>query len=61
MNMVGFSILLIFKRTFIIIIFGGLACCDSWGREESDMTVQLNWTDWSVENSNFPLAAGPIK
>ena len=22
---------------------GGLACCDSWGREESDMTEQLNW------------------
>ena len=20
---------------------GGLACCDSWGREESDMTEQL--------------------
>jgi len=24
---------------------GGLACCDSWGRKESDMTEQLNWTD----------------
>ena len=24
---------------------GGLACCDSWGREESDMTEQLNWTE----------------
>ena len=24
---------------------GGLACCDSWGREESDMTERLNWTD----------------
>ena len=22
---------------------GGLACCDSWGRKESDMTEQLNW------------------
>ena len=21
---------------------GGLACCDSWGRKESDMTDQLN-------------------
>ena len=21
---------------------GGLACCGSWGREESDMTEQLN-------------------
>ena len=25
---------------------GGLVCCDSWGREESDMTEQLNWTDF---------------
>ena len=21
---------------------GGLACCDSWGRKESEMTEQLN-------------------
>ena len=25
---------------------GGLACCDSWGRKESDTTERLNWTDW---------------
>ena len=24
---------------------GGLACCGSWGHEESDMTERLNWTD----------------
>ena len=24
---------------------GGLACCYSWGRKESDMTEQLNWTE----------------
>ena len=24
---------------------GGLACSDSWGHKESDMTEQLNWTD----------------
>ena len=24
---------------------GGLACCDSWGCKESDMTEQLNWTE----------------
>jgi len=24
---------------------GGLACCDSWGREESDTTEQLIWSD----------------
>ena len=24
---------------------GGLACCGSWGRKESDMTEWLNWTE----------------
>ena len=24
---------------------GGLACCTSWGRKESDTTEQLNWTE----------------
>ena len=24
---------------------GGLACCSSWGRKESDTTEQLNWTE----------------
>ena len=24
---------------------GGLECCGSWGRKESDMTEQLNWTE----------------
>ena len=24
---------------------GSLACCNSWGREESDTTVRLNWTE----------------
>ena len=24
---------------------GGLACCNSWGHKELDMTEQLNWTD----------------
>ena len=23
---------------------GGLACCDSWGRKQSDTTERLNWT-----------------
>ena len=29
---------------------GGLACCDSWGCKELDMTEQLNWTglDWCI-------------
>ena len=24
---------------------GGLACCDSWGHKESDVTERLNWTE----------------
>ena len=24
---------------------GGLACCDSWGRKESDTTERLNWAE----------------
>ena len=27
---------------------GGLVCCGSWGRKESDMTKQLNWTESSL-------------
>ena len=26
---------------------GGLACCNSWSRKESDTTERLNWTDWT--------------
>ena len=31
---------------------GGQACCDSWGRKESDMTERLNWTElkWGFIN-----------
>ena len=25
---------------------GGLVCCDSWDRKESDTTESLNWTEW---------------
>ena len=25
---------------------GGLACCDSWGCKETDMTERLNWTEY---------------
>ena len=28
---------------------GGLVCCDSWGREESDMTERQNWTKERAE------------
>ena len=27
---------------------GGLACCDSWGRKESDTTERLNWTELNI-------------
>ena len=30
---------------------GGLACCDSWSRKESDMTERLNWTDWLLRRN----------
>ena len=35
---------------------GDLACCNSWGRKESDTTERLNWTElkWTSEYSNKP-------
>ena len=30
---------------------GGLTCCSSWGRKESDMTERLNWTEYSFYES----------
>ena len=27
---------------------GGLACCNSWGRKESDMTERMNWTELNI-------------
>ena len=32
---------------------GGLVCCDSWGRKESDMTEQLIWSDLNVQCSTI--------
>ena len=32
---------------------GGLACCNSWGRKESDMTEQLNWTELNERNQRW--------
>ena len=44
---------------------GGLVCCNSWGRKESDMTEWLNWTEpdnkamlkflWSRNKGNHQL------
>ena len=32
---------------------GSLACCNSWGRKESDTTEQLNWTAGLTKNTNL--------
>ena len=32
---------------------GGLVCCSPWGRKESDMTEQLNWTEPNSFNEYF--------
>ena len=38
---------------------GGLACCDSWGHKESDMTERLNWTEATrkapFDNRNYKI------
>ena len=34
---------------------GGLACCDSWGLKELDMTERLNWTEL---NKNLVYSSG---
>ena len=40
---------------------GGLACCSSWGRKESDTTERLNWTElnWKdiCHSHNWHLAS----
>ena len=40
---------------------GGLVCCDSWGRKESDMTERLNWTEnhcrWWLQPWNQKMMA----
>ena len=35
---------------------GCLACCDSWGRKESDTTEQLNWTE-GCKSAAFNMSA----
>ena len=41
---------------------GGLACCNSWGRKESDMTERLNWTEARDSNQFFfPAACFSLK
>ena len=40
---------------------GGLACCDSWGRKESDTTERLNWTELNWTELNAATSTGPSK
>ena len=35
---------------------GGLACCDSWGRKESDTTERLIWSDLTLELWHWGLS-----
>ena len=35
---------------------GGLACCNSWGRKESDMTERLKWADGEHTQSTLSVA-----
>ena len=35
---------------------GGLACCSSWGRKESDTTELLNWTELLITLAHLPTA-----
>ena len=37
---------------------GGLECCDSWGRKESDTTERLTWTELNWAPSNLAEVAG---
>ena len=39
----------------------GLACCDSWGHKESDMTEWLNWTEYIMRNAGLEEAQAGIK
>ena len=34
---------------------GGLACCDSWGRKQSDTTERLKWTELNWRDSAIPI------
>ena len=37
---------------------GGLACCSSWGRKESDTTERLNWIEWEAACKRFRTMFG---
>ena len=41
---------------------GGLACCGSWGRKESDTTERLNWLNHPPDTliHSHPCSRGPV-
>ena len=39
---------------------GGLACCNSWGCKESDMTERLNSTELTKSNQNLKLTQSKL-
>ena len=41
---------------------GALACCDSWGRKESDTTERLNWTKYMshLVPGSFTYSINPV-
>ena len=39
---------------------GGLACCDSWGRKESDMTELLIWSDLITTNYHIVQSSSEL-
>ena len=39
--------------------WGGLLCCNSWGRKELDMTERLNWTELNWTHFEHLLCARP--
>ena len=39
---------------------GGMACCNSWGRKESDTAEQLNWTLISKWQEDTVLQRGKV-
>ena len=36
---------------------GGLACCSSWGRKESEMTERLNWTELIYTRNEYNIVS----
>ena len=40
---------------------GGLECCSPWGHKDSDMTEQLNWTEWMFKKKNTSKFVENIK